>query len=104
MDSFEGYLKRSKVTPNKVGLLIDMFTETHTNAPQSDFIRINGRMAGIYKQAKGNTDVIIRAIWCSCAKDTFGSHLDYIQKAVQGYMKSQPSKAILKGHAGMETD
>jgi hypothetical protein len=103
MDSFDGYEKRERLTLNKVGLLIDMFKETHTNAPKSDFERLNGRMAGIYKLCKGHTEYAIEAIWCSCAKKIEGSHLDYITKSVKARAKIKGNVKLI-GHAGMEVD
>lgn len=105
MDNFEGYLKRSELKTNKVGFLIDMFKETHINAPEDDFDRLNGRMAGIYKYAKGDMVIIIKSIWRSCADSIQGSHLDYITKSVRACMKqSSKTQVKLSGHAGMETD
>jgi hypothetical protein len=105
MDSFEGYLKRGELTPNKVGFLIDTFKETHLKAPQSDFDRLSGRMAGLYRMSKGNTGIILEAIWCSCSKTLQGSHLDYITISVKARMKAnRMNQPKLEGHAGMETD
>lgn len=104
MDSFEGYIKRERLTTNKVGFLIDMFKETHTNAPTVDFERLSGRMAGIYKLCKGHIEYAIEAIWCSCAKKIDGSHLDYITKSVRARIKVNKSSVKLTGHAGMEVD
>jgi hypothetical protein len=105
MEKFEVYLEKSKETKNKVGFLIDTFKETHSNIPPSDLINLNGRIAGLYKTCKGDTEAILKAIWCSCSIEIYGSHLDYITKSALGSIKKKPRSMIsLKGHAGMETD
>jgi hypothetical protein len=106
MDSFENYCVRNRLTTNKVGFLIDAFREIHTNAPESDAKVLAGRMAGIYKMTQGNTEVVLKLIWRSSAERIKGSHLDYIQKAVKGYLLTVNGckKLKLEGHAGMETD
>jgi hypothetical protein len=104
MESFENYIKRSQIEPNKVGILVDAFREIHTSAPKSDLDNLGGRMAGIYKLAKGNTELILKAIWCSSTQNIKGSHLDYITKSTKAYLRNQITNTKLEGHAGMETD
>jgi len=105
MEKFEVYLTKSRETKNKVGFLIDTFKETHSNIPESDLINLNGRMAGLYKTCKGNTEEILGAIWRSCSIEITGSHLDYITKSALGSIKKKTRVMVkVEGHAGMETD
>ena len=104
METFGNYLIKSKAEKNKVGFLVDAFKEIHTNAPKMDLDRLGGRMAGLYKSCQGNTELLLKIIWCSVTQNIQGSHLDYITKSANSIMKSNKKATKLEGHAGMETD
>jgi len=98
VETYQEYRRITHEAPNKVGAFITMFKDLHEDAPASDLAQLRGRMAGVWKLCQGHIDIPLRIIWCSCALNLKGSHLDYITKAVSMAVKLLPSD---NGHKGM---
>jgi hypothetical protein len=82
LDDFKKTLRASK---NPVGFLVSLFKELHKDAPPSDLNgNCGGRIAAIVKQAHGDHELVLSAIYRAQASNIQGSRLAYIQSALKG--------------------
>ena len=80
--SYENALDRlRRAGGNRIAVLVDIFRTWHEDASPGDAENIGGRMAGIYKLARGDINVVLDAIWEARGQKA-GSHLDYITRIV----------------------
>ena len=72
-------LRRAGV--NRIAVLVNIFRTWHEDASPGDAENTGGRMAGIYKLARGDIKMVLDAIW-EARGQKVGSHLDYITRII----------------------
>lgn len=82
--SFSEWLEYLEKTSNKVGALVDVFKQLHSNAPTEDMgPQLGGRIAALYKLASKDYRRLLQSMWLAAATPIVGSHLSYIQGMVR---------------------